>query len=211
MGDLLLGIDFQLYRDVYLNKDWYPHVKFSIYESFPLGKYDHLDPQKSLTQIGGSGSYTTLFQFVFGKLFHLTDYYFLSARLQLTYSLPAPIRVRGFSAYGGSQDTNGTLYPAQNFNLDFAFELNLSRRWVFAMDLIGQWTGNIRFKGNPGTTLTGQKGNLKVGRGYQYSFAPAIEYNWNQNLGLIFGSWFTFYGKNSIQFYSGLFAINYYM
>ncbi len=44
----------------------------------------------------------------------------------------------------------------------------------------------------------------------QFSIAPAIEYNWNANIGIIFGSWFTLAGKNSTQFTSGVFAFNYY-
>jgi hypothetical protein len=44
----------------------------------------------------------------------------------------------------------------------------------------------------------------------QYSLAPAIEYNWSQNIGLIGGVWFTVAGQNISQFNSIVIALNYY-
>jgi hypothetical protein len=44
----------------------------------------------------------------------------------------------------------------------------------------------------------------------QYSLAPAIEYNWNIDLGVISGVWFTFAGKNAEAFASWVTALNYY-
>jgi hypothetical protein len=47
----------------------------------------------------------------------------------------------------------------------------------------------------------------KVGNGTMdlFSLAPALEYNFSSKLGIIVGSWFSFYGKNTVDF--GSFAI----
>ena len=46
--------------------------------------------------------------------------------------------------------------------------------------------------------------------GWQLSLAPAIEYNFNENWGVIAGPWFTVAGKNSSAFIVGMLAINIY-
>ena len=41
------------------------------------------------------------------------------------------------------------------------------------------------------------------------SLAPAIEYNWNENLGVLGGAQFSGYGKNSANFITGQFSVVY--
>jgi len=205
-GDLNLGFDFQLYHDVYVDHDWYPNVKFSLREVFPTGKYDRLNPKKKGTEIGGEGTFDTLVELVVGKLFHFTGIYFLSSRLVFTYTVSSPVSVHGFNFYGGGAGTKGTVYPGQTFNLDLALECALSRNWAFAIDLIGNWESHNRFKGNLGASAT----PIATGSSFQFTLAPALEYNWSPNWGVIFGSWFTAAGRNAPQFFSGVIAVNYY-
>jgi hypothetical protein len=51
---------------------------------------------------------------------------------------------------------------------------------------------------------------MKAPSNEQWSVAPAIEYNWSKNVGLIVGSWFSFAGRNSVRFISGVAALNIY-
>jgi hypothetical protein len=203
-GDMPILLDFQLYKQGVNATDWIMGLKFSLRETIPLGKYQNLNPKKKLTDIGGQGSWQTAFALVWGNLFYLGgQVHFLAWRTEIQYNLPAPVHVKNLNAYGGGKGTDGTVYPPQNFMIDTAIEINLSRNWVFAMDFIGSWSGKTRFKGKTVVPMTAPPSA-------QFSLAPAIEYNWSTNLGIILGPWFTIAGRNTVQFASGVFAVNYF-
>ncbi len=203
IGDMPVGIDFQLYHSRGSITDWMTAVRLTFKETLPIGKYQKLDPAKRGTDVGGGGSWQTAFEIDWGNLFYLGKNHFLTARFNFQYTLPAPVHVKKLNTYGGGPGTKGTVYPAQNFQIDIGTELSLTQTWVFAMDLVGSWSGKTRFKGT--TTLSN-----KAPAAAQFSLAPAIEYNWNANLGVIFGPWFTVAGRNALRFTSGIFALNYY-
>ncbi len=208
--DFIFTLDFQLLKPRHID-DWYPYIKFFVTEIFPIGKYRHLNPKKLGTDIGGTGSYRTASGLVIGKLFHIRGAHFLNARLFLQYQWPAPVRLLGFNAYGGSANTDARFFPGQNFGADLGLEYTLTKNWVLACDFAGLWTGRSHFSGNPGTTPLGTKASLGESNfSIQYSMAPAIEYNWSANLGAIAGCWFTLGGKNAARFWSAVFAFNYY-
>lgn len=210
LGDLPVGFDIQLYSPADPGSKW-PAIKLALREEFPTGKYDHLDPFKLGTDAAGLGSYQTSVGLVASKLWHLRDVYFFSARFLAQYTYMAPVRVKGFNTYGGSFDTDAKVYPRPNFYADLGVELTLSQNWVLACDISGTWWTKSRYKGNPGHTVTGALAPLGVpSAGIQYAVAPAIEYNWSAQIGLIAGAWVTFAGKNAPQFSSGVIAFNYY-
>ena len=70
------------------------------------------------------------------------------------------------------------------------------------MDVFSLLSGPNTFKGTPGKTSDNQIASVGGKQIYQLSLAPAIEWNFNPNLGLIFGSWFSIYGKNCDRFES---------
>jgi hypothetical protein len=202
-GDLVTLVDFQLYQRLGRVTDWVMGLKLTLKETIPTGKYQNLNPAKAFTDGGGQGSWQTSAALVWGNLFYIGRGHFLSWRTSLQYTLPAPVHVKNLSIYGGGPGTNGTVYPAQNGQLDTAFELTLTQNWVFAIDFVGSWFGRMRFSGE-----TSQ--HIGFPTGVQYSIAPAIEYNWSANLGMIVGSWFSIAGRNTNQFASGVIAVNYY-
>lgn len=202
-SDMPVIFDFQLYRRGVNLLDWAMGLKLFLKETIPFGKYQNLKPSKRGTDIGGQGSWQTAIGLVCGNLFHLGGHHFLAWRTSLQYTLPAPVHVKNLNYYGGGAGTNGTVYPAQNFQLDTALEITLTQNWVFAMDLLGSWSGPVRFKGKA-------TGPMTLPASVQYSLAPAIEYNWSAELGIIFGPWFTIAGRNSFQFTNGTLAVNYY-
>lgn len=211
INDPTIGFDFQFVRQSFERGDLLPSIKFTLSEIFPLGKYQNLNPAKNNTDAMGAGSFTTLFGLTFGKLFNMPgpDHY-TNLRLNLSYFYAAPTRLHGFNSYGGGYGTNVRFYPSQNFNIDFAFETTLTQNWVFSCDFIARWHSKSRFTGNPGTNSTGALAILGGPSGIQYSIAPAIEYNFGPNIGIIAGSWMSLAGRNTSQFYSGIAAINIY-
>jgi len=212
LGDILLQFDFQLWRDELPHKSWLPTIKFAIRESIPVGKYRNLNPLKRTADQGGYGTWATGAQLIFGRLFYFSGVHFLNMRLALQYNFyHSLVHVKGYDAYGGGIGANGKIRPGSDFAIDLGLEYSLSRHWALALDLVGYWQAKAKFTGYSGTNfLRGTPTAVAKAADIQYSIAPGIEYNWNENLGIITGAWFTVAGKQISEFYSFIFAVNYY-
>jgi len=206
-GDLPINLEFQfLSSDAYT---WVPGVKFSLGEVFPTGKYQHLNPKKKGTDISGAGSFITVADLVFYKVFHIKNLHYLSTTLDFEYAVPAPVHVKGLNAYGGGRETKGTVYPGNSFSAIFSFEYTFNEHWVFALDNIYTHTNKDRFSGKRGADLSGNPAKVGDPSSEQISFAPAIEYNFSEHLGIIAGTWFSAFGRNSNVFRNAVVNIVY--
>ena len=208
LGDMPIGIDIQLYAPAQGNG--IPGIKLALREVLPLGPYNHLNPGDHNTRIGGGGSWNTGIGIVFGDLIHIYKVYYFNWRVFFQYSLPAPVRLKGFNIYGGGHGTNARFFPSESFQVDLGMELTLAQTWALALDVIGNWAGKDHYSGFSGVAPDGTPASLGTGASVQYSLAPAIEYNWNASLGLIAGAWFSVAGRNSPIFRSGVASLNYY-
>lgn len=225
--DFPVEFDFQLLTSQ--PGKWYPTIKLAVKESFPTGKYQHLNPDKHETDVAGSGSFATSFGIVLSKLFHFSGAHYLSTRYSFFYTYPAPVHVRGFNAYGGGYGTAGKVLPGNVFNFLAGFEYSMTRRWVIALDAACTLSTKTRFHGSPGVNAAGlaaqvgqtPNSSLDLSSGAfqavvggpssaRFSLAPALEYNWNANLGIIAGAIVTIAGRNAIRFTTGSAAFNYY-
>lgn len=206
-GDLPAGFDFQLYPAT--TKSWVPGVKFTLREIFPTGKYQKLNPHKKGTDVSGAGSFATNVGLEFYKVYHLYKHHFLSAALYLGYIYSAPVHVKGFNAYGGGHHTRGKVYPGNNYQTILSFEFTLNQNWVLALDNVYVHMDKNRFKGHAGLLDGGVAASVKNPSSEQFSFAPAIEYNFSNTLGIIAGAWVTGWGRNAIQFRSGVISLDY--
>jgi len=202
-SDLQAQFDFQLYKTKNKVTEWNSSLKLAVIEIFPCGKYQNLNPKKLSTDIGGAGSWKSALGLVWGNLFYFGKEHFLSTRCSVQYGYSLPVHVKNLNAYGGGSGTKGTVYPGQTFQFDLAGEYSFTKNWVFAMDIFGTWSAKSRFSGTSAVKNT-------LNSSFQLSLAPAIEYNWNSQLGIIFGPWFTVAGLNAYQFATGIFALNYY-
>lgn len=203
IGDLPLVVDFQLLKDQ--AGTWKPSIKLALKSTAPIAKYEHLNPEKLGSDGAGTGSWLPTLGLAFSKLFHTGRNHFLSLRLSCNYTIPNSVSVKGLNVYGGATDTKGRVYPGNVFTCDAAFEYNLTQNWVLASDLYYARSSKTTFKGNPGTF-----GNIGNPSSDQLSLAPAIEYNWTINVGLITGAWFTLAGRNSNYFRASVTALNIY-
>lgn len=225
-NDLSLGVDYQLYLPP--PDSWCPAIKLSLFETFPTGKYQHLDPTKLNTDIGGAGSYQTTAGISFGKLIHIQKHHWLSLRLAASFNYLAPVHAKGINAYGGFADTNGWEYPGNQFVQVFGFEYSFLKRFAFACDFLNFYSNKNRFSGNaglappvglltPGASTSFSNNvspvtkNMRAPSQNQISMAPALEYNWNANLGIITGAWFTIAGRNATDFFKWVVALNLYL
>ena len=203
VSDLPIQLQIQLYSPA--DTEWYPAVKLTIGETFPTGKYERLNPSLLGTDSAGAGCYQTVAGLSFGHLFKISGYYFSALRFSGYYQVSSRTHVHGENTYGGAVDTDGWIYPGQACQFYLGWEISLARHWTFALDAVAGFEGKTTFKGRQGSM-----GSLESGSGAQYSLAPAIEWNWGRNIGLISGVWFTFAGRNSSQFISWTTALNYY-
>lgn len=208
VNDPTIIVDFQLFQDT--KKPYIPAIKLGIQEIFPLGKFQRLDPEMLSTDIGGAGAYSTGFSLAFSSLFHLKGVHYLSLRWNGFYTISTDVHVKGLNAYGGAKNTKGTIRPGDNFGYFIGLELSLTKNWVFALDIAGEFKNKSSFSGKRGTTSDGVKATVGLPSSASFSLAPAFEYNFSENLGIIAGSEFTVGGRNTARFASGIIAINYY-
>ena len=201
-NDLEILVDFQLYPGSFPpNNSLRPAVKLTLSEIFPTGKHDQLSQSKHYTDQGGAGSFQSAIGITIGQLFQIQSESYYDIRCNLNYTIPSAVHVRGFNTYGGDAETDATVYPGQYITLLIGHEYTFNRHWGATCDLVGIWTSKTTYTGNTPLGLPSST---------QYSIAPAIEYNFSSRLGIISGAWFTVAGRNSVQFYSGIFALNYY-
>jgi hypothetical protein len=207
LNDFGLTVDYQLYR--HKKGSWFPSVKLALRANAPIGKYEKLNPHALGTDIGGTGSWNPRIGLVFSRLYWWGGHIFFASRLSIQYSFPTPVYVRGYNAYGGGHHTHGKVFPGQSPLVQFGFEISLSQRWVLAGDIQYQHRNKARFKGQKGNT-NGTPNAVGGPSTESWSLAPAIEYNWSVDYGIIAGVWFTVAGRNSAEFATGVIAFNIY-
>jgi hypothetical protein len=204
-GDILLGLGFRLLKQGLHN----PGIKFIFNETFPTGTYEGLNPNNLGLNSTGAGSFQSQFGLRIGKLCFWDKLHPTNFRASYSFTVPSNVHVYGLNAYGGAAETNGTVSPGYNQQLNAAIEYSFTQNWVFALDGVFTWTTRTTFTGTPGFTETGAIAKVGGGPSGQLSFAPAIEYNPSPNLNFLAGVWVDAYGYNTSKFVSGIISMVY--
>lgn len=161
------------------------------------------------TDSTGLGSYQTLIAFNFQHLAEVFKTHYLRTRLSLSKLYASSVNIHGLSSYGGTSTTQGTIRPGEETDAVLAFEYTLTQNWVAVMEgYISEGT-STRFNGiltigNMGSPLA----NVGSGDYYEEALSPAIEYNFNENIGIIAGLWFPIRGKNTSDYTTYVVALN---
>lgn len=208
IGDMVALIGYQVMTQP--EGTWWPNLRVTLQESIPTGKFDRLSTTLLATDDHGKGSYLTTLSFNFQTLFQPLPEHYLRTRLSLGFTEPSKVHVQGVSIIGGTPDTNGTFNPGRSGRVDLAGEFTLNQNLVFVMEGFYGVGAPLRFTGFPGLTDLGQPLSLEAGKNKELSFAPALEYNFNANFGVIAGVWFSVLGQNISQFCAPVFAVNAY-
>lgn len=201
VNDLPLIMDFQLLTDQ--PGKWWPAIKLTVKANAPIGKYQKLDPNKLGTDIGGAGTWNETIALVLSRLFQFNPVHFLATRFYVGYTVPNPVHVKNLNAYGGAKGTRGKVYPGNTLVALVGLEYTLSVNWALACDIGYSHQNKTRFSGKTPSPVGGPSNE-------EFSIAPAFEYNWSGNVGLIAGAWFSFAGRNTAEFASGVIAVNIY-
>jgi hypothetical protein len=209
VGDFSIAAGLQILRQQ--KNNWLPDFRFVIQEVFPTGDFENLDPDKAGTDQTGLGTYHTYFGFNFQRLTQFQNDHYLRTRLDLTGAVATTVKVHGVNVFGGAPDTFGRVRPGNSYSADLAFEYSLTQNWVPVFEVLYARSTGSHFNGNPGFTPGGTFANVGGSGGEQTSLAPALEYNFSPNLGIIGGVWFSVSGGRSAKFTSVALAINYYI
>lgn len=200
-SDTQAYLGFQVLTDI--KGSWVPDIRLLLGENFPTGKYQHLNPQKQLSDSSGSGAYETSFIFVTKKIFYTFPKHPFNICLNLAYTLLNKTNVKGYNIYGGTFDTKGKILQGAQYMVDLATEYSITQNFVIGTDIHYIHQNRSTFSGNSGDA------NPFVGfpSSDQLSLAPCLEYNYNNNFGIFGGSWFTVAGKNSYKFITNIITV----
>jgi hypothetical protein len=203
MGDIGIETSYQLIRE-----DPRFHgvtCRVGLSQVFPCGKFENLYPVLFGGDAFGLGGWSTRLYIAATKIFHLRKENFLAPIVSVATIFYSPIDVTGCNAFGGDATTKGVVNRGMSVIVDVAFELTLSLHWALALDIENTYITGSTFSGETIEPV----GNPKSS--YLVSLAPAIEYNFSKNYGLIGGVWFTPYGSNADDFISFVLAFNMYL
>lgn len=207
IGDTSLNFGFQLLQDQ--RNSWRPDLRLVLKQDFPTGHYQHLNPKKQGTDISGSGLYRIGLGTNFQKIYYLGKH-LLRGRFNLTYKISPTTHIEGISVYGGSPQTQGHIDALHYYSFNVAFEYTLTQNITFAIDVLYEGQSKAQFKGIQDLNRFSAANSVVSPKIQLFSLAPALEYNFSNDVGIIAGSWFTVAGKNAANFASFTISFNYY-
>ena len=102
------------------------------------------------------------------------------------------MNIKDVSVYGTEAGFRGHAEPGNSFLADASFEYSLTRRWVLAFYVTYRHNGNTRVIGFdvPSRIRVQNPSEIQTDSGSSeaFGFAPAIEYSWKSNLGVLLGT-----------------------
>jgi hypothetical protein len=111
----------------------------------------------------------------------------LRMRFNVAPAFSSHANVQDVSVYGTTTGFRGRAFPGSTVAFDASWEYSATRKWVLALDATYRHAFNTRTTGM--NVLQGGTGiRLNSGSIDALGFAPAIEYSWKSNLGVLLGT-----------------------
>lgn len=199
-GDL--GVVGQIGLRRYHAGHWFPALALNLQETLPTGRYDKLGERPS--EGIGSGAYATTVSLYTQTYFWLPNGRILRTRLNLSEAISGIAKVSGASVYGTGEQFAGRARPGVTNTADLGLEYSLTRNWVLALDAASRYQARTLVVGNSPAPI-----RLDQGASEQVIFAPAAEYNFSANLGVIAGARLIEIGHNFTRSITPVIAINF--
>jgi hypothetical protein len=179
-----------------------PTASLVLQQTLPTGKYDQLGTRPSDGL--GAGAYTTSLAVHSQYYLWMPNGRVLRTRLNVAYAFSDSVDVTDTSVYGTPQGFRGHADPGDTVSLYSAWEYSLTRNWVLALDAFYQHDSTTRVRGEAqGTAFSADSGSA-----WRFGLAPALEYNFTSNIGVIVGArWFAA-GRNTGASITPVAAIN---
>jgi hypothetical protein len=178
-------------------------IGLALAQRLPTGSYQRLG-NNPLNGTGNGAARSTL---ALGgqKLQWLDDGRALRWRGQVAWSpSPGHVRLVGASVYGTPRDFRGRARVGQAWNASLAAEYALDAHWVLVGEAVWDAASAIQVIGR----ADGAPLRLRTGASQAYSLAPAVEYHFNPQVGLIAGVQFTVAGRNASDYVAPQVALN---
>ena len=157
----------------------------------PTGKHDHLG---ALKNGHGSGAFAPEVGINVQQYFLLKNGRLLRARVNILKDFPFRTDVTGRSVYGTDAGFRGHARPGSKTSMILGAEYSLTKEWVLAFDVEGDHWDETKVTGRDGS---GAMVDQATPKSWNVGFAPAVEYNWSDRAGAIFGVWIVPKGHNT--------------
>lgn len=167
-----------------------PTVALVVNATVPTGKFDRLGQGKAGH---GSGSFVPEVGINVQHYFLLKNDRLLRGRINVLKTSPSGTDVVGRSVYGTNAGFRGRAKPGSKTTFIAAVEYSLTREWVLAFDVEADFWGKTKIRGRD---AGGAVVKDTSARSWNVGFAPAVEYNWSDRGGAIFGVWVIPKGHN---------------
>jgi hypothetical protein len=208
IGDLTAQAAYGLSR--FLDRGWLPATSIVLGETLPTGRYDRLGDRAGDGL--GAGAYTTTVSLYSQYYLWMPNGRLLRTRLDVSQSWSSEVHLQDTSVYGTPPGFRGYARPGESLTIDSAWEYSVTQRWVTALDVVFETAGSTQIAG---TQSQGQSDGLiltpiqsRSGSSRSLGLAPAVEYNWSANAGVIVGAKFVAAGRNTAAAVIPIAAIN---
>jgi hypothetical protein len=204
-GDLTLMSQFRL--TPFREGGWIPATSLVLGETLPAGRYDRLSGGPNAGT--GRGVHRTEVSLYAQTILRSYRDRPLRARLNLTYAWSDSTSLNDVSVYGTPVGFRGRAQPGAAFTAVSAWEYSVTPHWVLALDVVYEHQDNTRVVGYVASGAgAAQVLRTDSGPSEAWSFAPAVEYNFNSNIGIIAGVQFTGWGRNTASVLVPAVAVN---
>jgi Putative MetA-pathway of phenol degradation len=208
IGDLTAQAAYGLSR--FLDQGWLPAMSVVLGETLPTGRYDRLGDRAGDGR--GAGAYTTTLSLYSQYYLWMPNERLLRTRLDVSQSWSNEVHLQDTSVYGTPPGFRGYARPGNSMTVDSAWEYSVTQRWVTALDVVFETAGSTQVAG---TRPQQQDGGLLLisiqsgsGSTRSLGLAPAVEYNWSANAGVIVGAKFIAAGHNTAAALIPIAAVN---
>ena len=206
MGDVTLQAQYRL--TLFQPSRRIPTISVTVQETLPTGKYDRLGDRPN--DGFGGGSYVTTLALYSQTYFWLANDRILRTRFNVSRSFPSSVTVQDVSVYGTEQGFRGEARPGGSWFLNASWEYSLTRSWVLALDATYRHDSSTRVVGyvDPGSGQDPRPIRLDSGSSEAFGLAPAVEYSWSPNVGVLLGVRVIPAGRNTAFTVTPAVAIN---
>lgn len=203
VGDLTLQAQYRLH--LFREGSWIPTMSVAVQQTLPTGRYQQLG---RVSDGFGAGAFTTSPAFYSQTFFWLPNARILRMRFNVVPAFSRTVNIQDVSVYGTSAGFRGHAKPAPSIFVDAAWEYSITKRWVLALDATYHHQGNTPVIGY-GVADPSQSVQLNSGSSDAFGLAPAIEYNWRPNLGVLLGVRLIPVGRNTASTITPAVALNF--
>jgi hypothetical protein len=183
-----------------------PTTSIVLQATVPTGKHDELGERTSDAM--GAGAYSVMVGLYSQHFFWMPSGRILRTRFNVTQTFVDNAELNDVSVYGTGHGFRGRAKPGDSFVAIVAAEYSLTSNWVLAMDM--QYQRDARTE----VTGTVPLGDLQPDLRFvlpsrrSISVAPAIEYNFNSQVGVIVGAICSLSGRNVDANFIPVIALN---